>query len=62
MSLSSMEVFNIKPYTKPRIRRLSSGEFHVDSRCVVGDCCAEQYVNYVLFLEASSGFFRFESH
>ena len=55
MSLSNMKVFNVKPDKKPRVKRLSNGNFVNESYCVVGSEIAERYVDYILFSEASEG-------
>ena len=55
MSLSNMKIFNVNPEKKPRIKRLSNGQFVSESYCVMGEGVVERYIDYILFSEASEG-------
>lgn len=55
MRLSNMKVFNIKPEKKPRIKRLSNGEFVSESYCAMGGEIVERYVARIWFNEVSTG-------
>lgn len=55
MRLSNMKIFNINPEKKPRIKRLSNGQFVSEWYCVMGEGIVERYVAKIWFIEASEG-------
>lgn len=61
MSLSNMKIFNINPEKKPRIRRLSNGQFVSEWYCVMGEEIVERYVARIWFNEVSTGVITFSA-
>lgn len=55
MSLSNMKIFNVNPEKKPRIKRLSNGEFVSECYCLMGRGLVENYINTILFRESTCG-------
>lgn len=55
MSLSNMNIFNINPEKKPRIKRLSNGQFVSEWYCVMSEEIVENYINTILFRESTCG-------
>lgn len=55
MSLSNMKIFNVNPEKKPRIKRLSNGQFVSEWYCVMGKEIVERYVDKIWFNEVSTG-------
>jgi hypothetical protein len=52
-----MNFFNVKPETKPRVKRLSDGVFIIthDTGCSLSSDICKRYIDYILFSEASEG-------
>ena len=48
-----MRIFNTEPDVKSRVKRLSNGEFEINSADYLGAEISERYVNYIKFNESS---------
>ena len=55
LGMISNFTFEIAANPKPRIKRLSSGVFVCENKCFTGQYICQRYINYVNFLEVSSG-------
>lgn len=61
MGLGDFKIFNVYPEVKPRVKRLSDGQFLTECSCSLGLEICERYVNFILFNEATEGSIALQS-